>query len=249
MVEYVLTGPDVAAVRVGKQTISTFTDPRLPAGDRAAVFFRRAAAPQVVLPGEPNMLPGPGRRERTVRLVPLDSTGQVIPAHMPPPAPMQTVRFWQAPSAITPTIHEPRYRGPKHPLPGACELGQHGLRDLTPEWGHVIARIRPVTNSQGELFLPCVDTEYYLHGWPLEVSVLVDAVQPGQTLGAIPGALPVGGYPNIVNLAVGQFPGSLTAKQVGEAWLVVQGGASLTQRLRVLKALRIVKLQLSSSSQ
>jgi hypothetical protein len=245
VVDYVITGPDVAAVRVGKETISTFSDPRLPAGDRAAVFFRPAALPSVILAAAPIIVPGMGR-VHTIRLFPLDSSGHVIPTHLPREAPFQRVRFWQAPSAITPNIHERPYQGPKHPLPGACELGQHGLRALKPEWGHVIARVHPVTDGQGEVFLPCVDTEYYLHGWPLEVSILVDAAQPGKTLGAIPGTTPVAGHPGTVNLAVGQFPGGLTAEQIGQAWLVVQGGASLAQRLRVLEALRIAKLQVGA---
>jgi hypothetical protein len=234
VVDYVLTGPNVAALRVGKQTILTFTDPRLPAGDRAAVFFRRVKSPVVILPG----LGG----RRAARIVPLDSAGHVIPAREAPPPPIFGLRFWQAPSAITPNVHEAPYHGPKHPLPGACELRQQGLGALKPVWGHVISRIRPVTGSQGEVFLSCIDTEYYLHGWPLEVSVLLDAAQPGQTLGAIPGARPVNGHLKLVNLAAGQFPGSLTAQRVGQAWLVVQGGASLEQRLRVLRALRITKL-------
>ena len=37
---------------------------------------------------------------------------------------------------------------------------------------------------------------------------------------------------------------SLTAKRVGNAWLVVQGGAGLAQRVQVLDALRINKLDL-----
>jgi len=54
-----------------------------------------------------------------------------------------------------------------------------------------------------------------------------------------------------VNLATGHFPSSLfsrnfgvTAKRVGNAWLVVQGGSGLAQRLQVLNALRISKLDL-----
>lgn len=237
VVDYFLTGPDVAAVRFGKQTISTFTSPLLPTGDRAVVFFRRAAAAPVI----PAMgLRPPGR---SLRLFALDAAGHVIALKLAPGY-EQRVRFWQAPSAITPSIHEPRYHGATRPLPGGCELGQHGLPGLTPEWGHVIRRIVPVSGSQGEVFLSCVDTEYYFHGWPLEVAVLLDAANPGQTLGAIPGATPVPGDPNTVNLVAGQFPGSITARQIGMAWLAVEGGASLTQRLRVLGALEIKKLEL-----
>ena len=129
--------------------------------------------------------------------MPLDRNGHVIPTRESPPASALGLRFWQAPSAITPNIHEPPYHGPRHPLPGACELSQHGLPGLTPEWGHVISRIRPVSDSQGEVFLPCIDTEYYLHGWPLEVSVLVDAAQPAVN------CLPLVGYSALRVAAMG----------------------------------------------
>ena len=73
----------------------------------------------------------------------------------------------------------------------------------------------------------------------------------------IPGARPVPGQPDMVNLPLGRVPLnydtpisadspqlSLTAKRVGNAWLVVQGGAGLAQRVQVLNALRITKLDL-----
>lgn len=238
VVDYVLTGPEVAAVRVGKLTVRTFSDPRLPVGDRAAVFFRRAAAP----PAFP--IPGAYRPRHAVRVVPLDATGHVIPTRMPLDQFSTSSRYWQAPSAVTPNIHEPPFHGPKHPLPGACELAQHGVPGLVPEFGHVIRRIRAVSDSEGEVFLSCIDTEYYLNGWPLDVAVLLDAAQPGRVLGPLPGAQAVRSHPGVVGIAAGPFPGSLTATQVGEAWLVVQGGASLRQRLRVLRALQIAKLAL-----
>ena len=239
VVDYAVVGPNVAAVRVGARTIRTFSDSRLPAGDRAAVFFEPAASPPVTLPAPGARWPGDA-----LLLLPLDTAGNVIKTKLPPPTPILPVRYWQAPSAVRPDNHQPPYHGPKHPLPGACELSEHGLPGLTPEFGHVIRRIGAVPNAEGELFLSCIDTEYYFHGWPLEVSVLVDAVRPGQTPGPIPGARPIIGRPNVVNLAVGQFPGSMTAQQIGEAWLVVQGGANLAQRLRVLQAIRIHKLDL-----
>jgi hypothetical protein len=38
-------------------------------------------------------------------------------------------------------------------------------------------------DSMGKLFLSCLDTEYYLHSWPLQVGVLLDArrLTPGLT--------------------------------------------------------------------
>jgi hypothetical protein len=123
-------------------------------------------------------------------------------------------------------------------------VAAHGLPGLQAQWGHVLATIRPVTNAEGQLFLSCVDTEYFLHGWPLDTAILLDARRPGQTLGAIPGAIPLAGHPGFVNLVLGSGPGSLTAQRIGNAWLVVAGGASVTQRLEVLGALRIAKLVL-----
>jgi hypothetical protein len=48
----------------------------------------------------------------------------------------------------------------------------------------------------------------------------------------------------MVNLATGQLPGSSTAKRVGNAWLVAEGGSGLAQRITVLNALEISKLDL-----
>ena len=101
------------------------------------------------------------------------------------------------------------------------------------------------------MFLSCVDAEYYLDGWPLQAAVLLDGRRPGRVLGPIPGGRRVPGQPGIVDVATGRFPSSLftrnygiTAKQVGNAWLVVQGGSGLAQRVQALHALRISKLDL-----
>jgi hypothetical protein len=79
-----------------------------------------------------------------------------------------------------------------------------------------------------------------LHGWPLATGVLLDARRPGRVLGALPGAAPVPGAPGIVDFAAA----SLSARRVGNAWLVVRGGSGTRQRLRVLEALRISRLDL-----
>jgi hypothetical protein len=297
-VDYVLTAPRVAAVRVGNRTIRTRAVATLPAEDRAAVFFVSAGSPPVAIPPAGARLPyyirvpvmrrpprlrapksagaqrsaGHFYRERppltlrerdrfvrsraaaraipsrirtvlvrTTPLIPLDREGHAIA--YTPPRPQRTARrigAWQ--------VEHPGERHPgaaaTHPLPGACEIAQNGLPGLRAQWGHVLARIEPVTNAEGELFLSCVDTEYFLHGWPLDSAVLLDARRPGLTLGPLPGASPVAGHPGVVNVALGALPGDLTARHIGNAWLVVEGGASLVQRLQVLDALRIAKLSL-----
>lgn len=153
-------------------------------------------------------------------------------------------RFWQVHTGREPQL----FRGvPRHLLAGACELAQDGLPVLRAQWGNVVSRIPAIAGVQGEAFLSCIDTEYYLHGWPLEAALLLDACPPGLTLGTLPGARPVPAHPGEVNLALGRFPGDISAKKLGHAWLVVQGGESRTQRLQVLAALRIQRLRTSDS--
>jgi hypothetical protein len=243
-------GPQVAAVRVGDRTIRTSTSAQLPAGDRAAVFFLAAGSPQPIVgwrPGDPihshlRVPTGPGPNQwrdiPTIALLPLDPSGHVLSTTFTyPDGPFPS--FWQTPAAVTPNNHQAPYHGPTRP-DGVCRLARHGLPGLTPAWGHTIDRIAPASDSLGELFLSCVDSEYYLHGWPLAVGVLLDARLPGQVLGALPGARPVPGHPGEVESA----GASLSALRIGNAWLVVRGGSGSAQRLRVLAALRISKLDL-----
>jgi hypothetical protein len=180
-------------------------------------------------------------------VLPLDSSGRVLTTAVAGPEPgfVRGWSFWQAPSAVTPRIREPRYHGRTRPRPGVCELEQHGLPGLTPEWGSTITGIPAVTDYVGELFVSCVSTEYYLHGWPMTAAVLLDARHPGAVLGPIPGARPVTGRPSTVDFA----GASLSARRVGNAWLVIQGGSGTAQRLRVLEAVQIRKLDLRKQHQ
>ena len=263
-VEYVLTSPQVWAVRVGSRTIRTVGSRALPTGDRAAVFFIPAKGPVFVIPANGPVPVGehpPGMKNvPTIAVLPLARSGQVIGTRLTTPPDEPPTLTWMAPDAVTRwwplpgftvPYHHPGYHGRTHPSPGVCELAQHGLPALHAQFGHTIATISPVHDALGEVFLSCIDTEYYLHGWPLQAAVLLDGHRPGQILGPIPGARPVPGQPGIVNLATGQFPSSLfsrnfgvTAKRVGKAWLVIQGGSGLAQRVQVLNSLRISKLDL-----
>jgi hypothetical protein len=257
-VGFVVTGPQVAAVRIGNRTIRTFASSQLPAGDRAAVFFLAAGARAPVVgwrPGQPvnsrMRVPQPGPRARgasipTTAVLPLDSAGHLLPtaAAGPDYGYVRGWSFWQAPSAVTPHNHEPRYHGQTRPRDGACELAQHGLPGLTAEWGSTIKTIPTLRDYVGELLVSCVSTEYYLHGWPIVAAVLLDARHPGAVPGSIPGTRPVPGEPDVVDFA----GASLSARRVGDAWLVVQGGSGTRQRTSVLRALRIKKLDLRDIS-
>jgi hypothetical protein len=263
-VEYVLTGPQVFAVRIGSRTIRTISSPALPTGDRVAVLFMHAKGPVFVTPANGPVPEGklPPGMKNALLVVPLARSGRVIttqfkrddgsyePLYSTWMAPNASTRWWPL-NGIPMPYHGAGYHQPTHPGPGICELAQHGLPALHAQFGETIAWITPVKDALGEVFLSCIDAAYYLHGWPIQVAVLLDGHRPGQVLGPIPGAQPVPGQPGIVDLPTGQFPSSLfsrnfgvTAKRVGNAFLVAQGGSGLAQRLQVLNALRISKLDL-----
>jgi hypothetical protein len=269
-VTYVLTGPQVFAVRIGSQTIRTITSPALPTGDRAAVVFIPAKGRVFLIRahGSVPVLKHPPRKKNVlvVAVEPLARSGKAIPAQFTPQPNGPPPLTWMAPDAVshwwplgefTVPYQGPGYHAPTRPRPGVCELAQHGLPALHVQFGHTIAWIAPVPDALGEVFLSCVDAEYYMDGWPLQAAVLLDGHRPGRVLGPIPGARPVPGQPDMVNLPLGRVPLnydtpisadspqlSLTAKRVGNAWLVVQGGYGLAQRVQVLNALRITKLDL-----
>ncbi len=133
-----------------------------------------------------------------------------------------TIRWWQKPQ-----------RGAL----GPCQIRAHGLPALEPEWGHVAATIEPYPGKIiGRAFFSCADSEYYLHNWPLETAILLDAQHPGSEPAPIPGMKAVPRAPGLFN-APGDWQGEITAVHRGRAWLVVAGGSGLAQRIAVLRHL------------
>ena len=122
---------------------------------------------------------------------------------------------------------------------GRCQLERRGLSGLVAQWGHVTGRVRAVSGAQGTAFLSCLSTEYYLDGWGLTVAVLLNAQHPGEPVG------PVAGHQGVVTTTHVTGFGAITAELHGNAWLLVQGGRDLAQRLQVLGALQIRRIQLA----
>ena len=254
-VHFVLTGPGVEYVRVGRTTIAVrHGDPDVPAGDGVAVFFLPAATPPLYVPpagtGPPYyvtmFVPPHSSREqlppwlpkksglhriRATPTVALDRLGRVIPYHVSGGYSVSS-RWWQRPG-----------RQPD----GSCRLAKHRLPGLVAHWGHITDRIRAVSSARGTAFLSCLSTEYYLHGWGMTVAVLLNAQHPGAPVGPMPGTQAVIGHPGVVNTRYPTGSGVITARRTGQAWLVVQGGRDLTQRLQVLDALRIHRIQLGGA--
>jgi hypothetical protein len=129
---------------------------------------------------------------------------------------------------------------------GACRIEGRGLHGLVAQWGHVTEQIRPVSGAQGTALLSCLSTEYYLDGWGLTAAVLLNAAHPGEPVGPIPGTEPVPGHPGVVTTTHATGFGTITAHRYRNAWLVIQGGRDLHQRLEVLGALEVRRIHLGA---
>lgn len=228
---WAITTSQVSAVRFGDRVVSTRSEPRLPNGFKAAV--------EVVAPGQ-----GPARaRQRAVRRVggyisvvsrpvpveALNAQGQAIPSGKPWPrprpttVPRRTTVYWAPPQA---------------PPSLPCSLHSGAIPGLEPQWGTVATRLARVPGAPSAAFLSCVDTEFYWDHWALEAAVLLDADQPGSEPAALPQMHEVPGHPGVFD-APGGVQGDLTARRIGDTWLVVQGGDGLEQRLAVLSDLTV----------
>jgi hypothetical protein len=127
------------------------------------------------------------------------------------------------------------WQRPSRPPRGACLLSSSRLPGLTPEWGHVVSKLRSFTDLLAPALLSCIDTEYYLDNWPLDAAVVLNASHPGARPGPLYDFKRVSGHPGVFASAgwIGQV-----ARRIPGAWIVVEGGSGLQQRLTVLERLR-----------
>jgi hypothetical protein len=211
----VLTTPQVAAILVnGHRRVPTVTLPGLPYGLRAA----RVSIPlriTTLADGRRGIasLPQP-------TLTPLDARGRAIPHGV---------------QRESPTFSRSTPRSASGD--GPCSLRATGIPGLKAQWSHVAVAIRSFPGKLvGRSFFSCVDTEYFLHNWPLDAAILLDAAHPGTPPAAIPGLAPVAGARGYFN-GPGDFKGDLTATRVGDAWLVAAGGSGVAQRIELLRHL------------
>src|SRR3984885_2443903 len=206
----VLVTPQVRAILVnGRRRVPTLTLPGLPYGLRAA---------RVLIPLPIKTRPDGRRSIASIpqpKLAALDARGRGLPG-----------RVREAPALSRSTPRGATATGP-------CRLRVRGIPGVRAKWSHVATAIRPFPGTLiGRSFFSCIDTEYYVHNWPLDAAVLLDAAHPGTSPAAIPGLEPVRGTRGYFN-GPGDFKGELTATRLGDAWLVLAGGSGLAQRLEV----------------
>jgi hypothetical protein len=179
------------------------------------------AGPIGAAPGTPPA-PAPPSQGPTPKLTALDSHGRAIHSVTPAEA-ARPIRWWERPSAAP---------------AGPCQVHASGLGELKPQWGHVAGAIAAYGSQIiGRAFFSCIDTEYYLNGWPLKAAILLDAADPGRAPAAIPGMRPIPGAGGFLDGPGRTGEGGLSATRTGPGWLVLAGGSGRAQRLDVLRHL------------
>lgn len=240
-VAYVTTAA-VAAVRVAPSlTIRTRPDYQLPNGYRIAVWIRahlvyryvsrKRGRPPAISRLVTNTLPS----LHVSDAVALDASGRVIGV---PGAPFASLHdaatFWQAQRTSSPR--------PSHHSPpaGACEIDTSGLPHIQLFFGSVVQHADGFPELDGRTFLSCAETQFGAGaGLGVDAAILLDAQHPGSLPEAIAGATTVGpGIVNVPSTALGQHK-ALTARRVGDAWLAIEAGGTLGQRIRILNRLRV----------
>lgn len=198
----VLTRGDVAAITVaGGTSISTESNPVLPAGLRAAAIevLGYRIADRLTPAGDP-WSPCP-------RVTPLDAHGKPLDG--------------QGRSGLPLAFRLPRrhWERPARPPRGVCQLTTTRLpRETVAAEGIVAIRARPFRKLLGHAFISCAETTYiYRNEHHLPAAVLLDAARPGAVPSGLPGMTPLAGHPSVFEAPPDRF-----ARRIRGAWLVVQ---------------------------
>jgi hypothetical protein len=220
---FVLTSGSVAAVSVdGGAPIPTIPAVWLPYELRSALYE---------IPGlKPSELRASSEHRVRVVLTALNANDQpiheVISARKPLPNPALETRSWEAPAP---------------PARGVCQIAADRFPGLTAESGGVVSVLRPLMGALAQPYLTCVNTKYTYRFSSTDKSSLdsfmvLDAEHPRAEPEAMPAMVPVAGHPGVFQSRVTSR--ELVGRRVPGAWLLVEEGRDLQQRLTLLANLR-----------
>jgi hypothetical protein len=234
--EYFLTGPRVAAVRIGAHlAVTPRREPGLPAGDRAVVFYLPAGSPEIDPPWFPPGQLGFPRDTTALSVIAVGRNGALIPVNRAARQFRLPARYWEQ---------------PEKPPSGACALA------APPRYrafrGTTAVRLQPETDVEGAALTSCLSVDYKVARTTLTAAVLVNARSPTSAPPALFGASPVAGQRGLVNREeeAGLHSSSLiafTARREGPAWIVVEGGRGLAQRIQAVRALKVARLAVTAA--
>jgi hypothetical protein len=161
-----------------------------------------------------------------VVLTALNASGQPIDESPSPqkqlPNPALETRSWETPA--------PAARG-------VCKITADRFPGLTAQSGGVVSVLRPLVGAIGQPYLTCASTEYVYRNsstdeWSLVSFMVLDAQHPGVEPAAMPAMEPVAGYRGVLRSRITNR--ELVGRRIPGAWLLVEGGRDLGQRLTLL---------------
>jgi hypothetical protein len=189
-----------------------------------------------------HVAPGNSSGSNPFGAVALDSHGQRIglPVSRSRPLHDNTV-YWQ-PGRTNGVGPQPKVH---RPPAAACEINTKALRGVDLFFGWVVEHVHGFPDLAGKTYLSCANTQFGYDHAGVIAAILVDAQHPGSPPEVLPDATPVPGHPQTFNEPAAPTPNgakasgnfAISARRVGNAWLVVQAGATLAYRLRVLDRL------------
>lgn len=172
----------------------------------------------------------PGVRRRSLTVTALGANGQPVTGAAPPVTP-----------PASPALESRSWETPARPALGVCKIAASRFAGLTAESGSVVSILRPLVGAIGRPFVTCATTRYTYRFSAADESSLtsfmvLDATHPGVTPAAMPAMEPVAGHPGVYQSRVPS--NALVARRVPGAWLLVQEGRDLQQRLSLLANLQ-----------
>jgi hypothetical protein len=130
------------------------------------------------------------------------------------------------------------------PPPAACEIDPRGLSGAELYYGSVVVRVHGSPQLEGEPYLSCAYMQLHYRGYTVQAAVLLDARHPGRLPALLPDSQALRAQPETVNEPQRSVQQPITARRIGDAWLVVEsvardGSSSLGERLAVLDKLSV----------
>jgi hypothetical protein len=262
-----LTSAQVAAARLSRTlTVLTRPDSALPDGYRIAITVDETAGsppgmPRIQLPKYPpnavslgvvgTVIYPRGTPTSPLFALPLRRNGHAIPTwarqalarHVPAAqlqrtlSPSDAATYWQT----HPNGGARSTPAQTHAPAGACEIYTSRLRGADPLFGKVVPHVHGFPQLIAKTFLSCAFTYLAYPRFGVQAAILLDAQHPGATPAPLPDATVVSRNPETVNEpagAVGAQQHFITARRVGDAWLVVESTAPLATRMALLRRLQ-----------
>ena len=138
---------------------------------------------------------------------------------------------------------------PRRPPTQRCAITVHAARGLNPVRETILRTPPPRTLNPAEPgYLSCASVEMRFHGSPAVAAILLDAQHPGKRPPPLPNTKRLSGDANVFVGPGAEEVGfirfgfnetaQLIARRIGNAWLVIQGPHSLTERKTILQALQ-----------